>query len=93
MVQLERMSQGAPPPIGQPVTLCVDPAHCVTCSDEAQVAVALGVDLERGVALVELATGSDEVDITLIDDVAPGVWLLVHGGVAIGRLGAAGERP
>ena len=44
----------------------------------------LSVDLETGLALVEVRDITEEIDITLIENVAPGDWLLVHGGVAIG---------
>ena len=61
--------------------------HCVTCSDEAREVHVLSVDEGTGLALVEENKVQEEVDITLIDNVAPGDLLLVHGGVAIGRPG------
>ena len=68
--------------------------HCVTCSDEALTARVLRVDQETGLALVEIvdveaqfiAPKTEEVDITLVESVAPGDLLLVHGGVAIANL-------
>lgn len=60
--------------------------HCVTCSDEALPVQVLRVDQETGLALVTVKDTTEEVDITLVEDVAPGDMLLVHGGVAIGRL-------
>jgi hydrogenase maturation factor len=40
-----------------------------------------------GIALVETeAGGQEEIDITLVDEVEPDGWLLVHGGVAIANL-------
>ena len=60
--------------------------HCVTCSDEALPVQVLRVDQETGLALVTVKDSTEEVDITLVEDVAPGDMLLVHGGVAIGRL-------
>lgn len=61
--------------------------HCITCSDEAREVHVLSVDEGTGLALVEENKVQEEVDITLIDNVAPGDLLLVHGGVAIGHLG------
>ena len=63
--------------------------HCVTCSDEALTARVLRVDQETGLALVEIMAEkhtTEEVDITLVESVAPGDLLLVHGGVAIANL-------
>ena len=57
--------------------------HCITCSDEAIPARVLRIDQNTGVALVIIEDAAEEVDITLIDDVAPGDVILVHGGVAI----------
>ncbi len=60
--------------------------HCVTCSDEALPAKVLRVDQEAGLALVAAQDTTEEIDITLVEGVAPGDVLLVHGGVAIGHL-------
>jgi hydrogenase assembly chaperone HypC/HupF len=60
--------------------------HCVTCSDEAQPARVMHIDLELGTALVEIKNQTTEVDITLVEGVLPGDWLLVHGGVAIATI-------
>ena len=61
--------------------------HCITCSDEALPARVLRIDHGMGMALVETeAGGQEEVDITLVDEVEPDGWLLVHGGVAIANL-------
>lgn len=57
--------------------------HCTTCSDEALPAQVLRVDAQAGLALVTLKDTTEEVDITLVDSIAPGDMLLVHGGVAI----------
>ncbi len=71
-------------------TSCVLDAegHCVTCSDEALPAKVLHVDQETGLALVMVKDTTEEIDITLVDDVAPGDILLVHGGIAIGHVPA-----
>ena len=58
--------------------------HCTTCGDELLSARVLGINQENGTALVEIADATEEVDISLVDEVTPGALLLVHGGVAIG---------
>jgi hydrogenase maturation factor len=60
--------------------------HCITCSDEALHARVLRVDQEAGLAEVTIKDTSEEIDITLVESVAPGDVLLVHGGVAIARV-------
>src|SRR6516162_9365615 len=61
--------------------------HCVLCSDEGLPARVLRIDEQRGVALVTSKDEVGEIDITLVDEVKPGDWLLVHGGVAIATVG------
>ncbi len=56
---------------------------CLTCSDEAILVKVLSVNQATGLALVEVCDQTEEVDITLVEDVAPGDMLLAHGGVAI----------
>ncbi len=60
--------------------------HCITCSDEALQVRVLYVDEENGLAQVTLNGISEEIDITLVESIAPGDVLLVHGGVAIARV-------
>lgn len=60
--------------------------HCLTCSDEAIAVKVLTVNEQTGLALVEVSDQVEEVDITLVEDIAPGDRLLVHGGVAIANL-------
>jgi hydrogenase assembly chaperone HypC/HupF len=60
--------------------------HCITCSDEAIAVRVLQVEQESDMALVEVENQTEEVDITLVEHVAPGDTLLVHGGVAIALL-------
>lgn len=60
--------------------------HCLTCSDEAMAVKVLSVHQEAGLALVLVSDKTEEVDISLVEEVAPGDMLLVHGGVAIGSL-------
>ena len=61
--------------------------HCITCSDEALTARVLRIDQQMGIASVAIGEASDEVDITLLEEVAEGDLLLVHGGVAIANVG------
>lgn len=75
-------------------TYCTPPAdgYCATCSDEALQARVLRIDQETGLALVEVMAEemrTEEIDITLVENVVPGDLLLVHGGVAI----ANADRP
>ena len=65
--------------------------HCITCSDEAVTVQVLRVDSETGIALVTVQDKTEEVDITLVEDVVPGDWLLVHGGVAIASVDEAND--
>ena len=60
--------------------------HCITCSDEALQVRVLYVDEENGLAQVTINGTSEEIDITLVESIAPGDVLLVHGGVAIARV-------
>lgn len=57
--------------------------HCITCSDEALPAKVLEVDPVMALAVVEIEGQVTEVDISLVDEVAVGHLLLVHGGVAL----------
>ena len=63
--------------------------HCITCSDEALQVRVLHVDQESGLAQVAINDTSEEIDITLVESIAPGDVLLVHGGVAIARVDEA----
>jgi hydrogenase assembly chaperone HypC/HupF len=65
--------------------------HCITCSDEALPAKVLRVDQESGLAMVSVKNTIEEIDITLVDSVAPGDMLLVHGGVAIAHQDEASD--
>jgi hydrogenase assembly chaperone HypC/HupF len=58
--------------------------HCITCSDEAVQVRVVSVNEENGLALVTVDGVEEEVDVTLVEQIAPGDLLLVHGGVAIG---------
>lgn len=60
--------------------------RCITCADEAVQARVIHIDAEAGQALVAHGDISATVDITLVDEVRPGDILLVHGGIALGRV-------
>lgn len=60
-----------------------DEEHCTASSDQAQPAKVLSVDHAHGLALVEIAQTTAEIDVSLIEDVEPGDTLLVHEGVAL----------
>ncbi len=60
--------------------------HCITCSDEALPARVLSINEAAALAQVEAGGITEEVDISLVDAVAPGDLLLVHGGVALSNL-------
>jgi len=57
--------------------------HCVTCSDEVQLANVLQINQEEQYALVMIEDTIEEVDISLVETISPGDQLLIHGGVAI----------
>ena len=60
--------------------------HCLTCGDEAVAVKVMSVDREQGLAFCSLwsDTGlTEEIDITLIENVTVGDILLAHAGVAI----------
>lgn len=61
--------------------------HCLTCADEAVPVKVIRIDQEAGLAFVDdpiNPTGqAEEIDITLVENVAVGDILLAHAGVAI----------
>jgi hydrogenase maturation factor len=63
--------------------------RCITCSDEALQVRVLSVDEVKGLAQVTLNGTVEEIDISLVDSIAPSDILLVHGGVAIERVDEA----
>lgn len=58
--------------------------YCITCADQAVPARVINVNPSADLALVELENKLAEIDIALIERVAPGDIVLVHAGVAIG---------
>ncbi len=64
-----------------------DAGHqCLTCSDAVCSGRVMHVDREAGLALVEINHQTEEIDITLVEEIGLGDLLLTHGGVAIARL-------
>ncbi|MGA7418315.1 MAG: HypC/HybG/HupF family hydrogenase formation chaperone [Acidimicrobiales bacterium] len=63
---------------------CTD-AHCITCADEGRVAEVVELAGPLSV-VVRSAGGTEDVDVSLVDPVAPGDLVLVHAGVALSRL-------
>lgn len=63
-----------------------DHGHCSTCSDEALPAQVLRVLQAEETAVTVMNGAEVQIDISLVEDVQPGTWLLVHGGVALERL-------
>lgn len=64
--------------------------HCITCSDEAVPVQIVRLDAASGLAMVirvDEPEIQEEIDISLLERVAPGDMVLAHGGVAIGCLG------
>jgi len=65
---------------------CADEV-CITCSDEGRLGeVVAPPGEEYGPALVRTASGEEDVDVTLVGEVAPGDLVLVHAGAALTRL-------
>lgn len=63
------------------------PERCVTCSDEAVLAVVVRVDGDT--ALVEADGAREAVGIELVAPVVPGETLLCHAGIALQRVETA----
>ncbi|GER91124.1 hypothetical protein KDW_52860 [Dictyobacter vulcani] len=61
--------------------------HCLTCGDVAVSVRVVQVNVEQGTALVTVESTTEEIDISLLDSVAVGDTVLVHGGVALERCG------
>ena len=65
----------------------IDDEPCITCSDQALPARVVFVNVDSGLALVAVDEHRTEmVDVSLLDAVAPGDLILVHGGVALEAL-------
>ena len=83
--QLDPLKQELGPIVDVSCSLDAE-GHCITCSDEALQVRVLYVDEENGLAQVTLNGNTEEIDITLVENIAPGDILLVHGGIAIARV-------
>jgi hydrogenase maturation factor len=59
---------------------------CITCSDEGRLGEVVDHDA-LGTARVRTASGIEEIITTLVEPVASGELLVVHAGMAIGRVG------
>ena len=77
---------------GGPPTFCATDHGCITCADEGVEVTVAGVAADGLVDCVDGNGVAGQVDAALVGDVASGDVLLVHAGVAIARLGAAGAR-
>ncbi len=65
---------------------CTDEV-CVTCSDEGRLAEVVEAPATlTDAAAVRTATGEEDVDVTLVGEVAPGDLILVHAGMALARV-------
>ena len=73
-------------------TFCATDHGCITCADEGVEVTVLAAALDGLAACADGNGVAGEVDVALVGDVAPGDALLVHAGVAIAWLGAAGAR-
>jgi hydrogenase maturation factor len=62
----------------------VNPERCLTCSDDAVVAVVVAVDGNE--ALVTADGREERVALDLVPDPAPGELLLCHAGIALERV-------
>jgi hydrogenase maturation factor len=71
---------------------CATGHGCITCADEGVEVTVAGVAADGLADCVDGNGVSGRVDAALVGDVAPGDVLLVHAGVAIARLDAAGAR-
>jgi hypothetical protein len=71
----------------EPAGACDDEV-CVTCSDEGRPAEVVEPPAGPfGTALVRTATGDEQIDTTLVGEVAAGDLLLVHAGSALTKVG------
>lgn len=82
----QRTLSAAGQPGGSPLCGFGEAGHCLTCADKALPARVLSVKEAAWLALVEMLGTAMEVDITLVEAVRPGDWLLVHGGVAMAHV-------
>jgi hydrogenase assembly chaperone HypC/HupF len=78
-----------PGPLTPDAAECTD-AVCVTCSDEGRLVEVLQPPRQAfGTALVRSPDGEEEIDVTLVGEVAVGDLVLVHAGSALTRVEVA----
>lgn len=66
---------------------CIDPHHCITCSDEGVPMRVLTID-DTGLARCRDEHGVvTDVMTALVDSLRPGETVLVHAGTALTRIG------
>lgn len=82
------------PGTNEPLCRFDEHGYCVTCSDEVTRARVVSVNAASFLATAAVGDTTLDIDISLVEEVMPGEWVLIQGGVAIGRLGEApdGER-
>jgi hypothetical protein len=83
---LQQLEREPAPPVIEPTCTTDEYGHCSTCNDEPRPARVLSVDHDTELALVAIGDTTGEVDIRLVDQVVPGVVLLIQGGVAIAKM-------
>lgn len=96
----DAQAQPATPPVAQALRdlnllassiECTDEV-CITCSDEGRVGEVLTPPAGQFMpALVRTDRGEEEVDVTLVGEVAPGDLILIHAGGAIARIPGPAE--
>ena len=69
----------------QDAAQCTDEV-CITCSDEGRLGEVLAPSRDDGLALVRTATGNERVAPMLVDPIEIDELLLIHAGMAIGRV-------
>jgi hydrogenase maturation factor len=77
---------------GGPDAVSCGEEHCITCGDQGIEMRVAGAADAAGIVSCQDADGArTDVDVLLVEPVVPGELLLVHAGVAIGRVGPRGE--
>jgi hydrogenase maturation factor len=77
---------------GRPGATSCGEEHCITCGDQGiEMRVAAAPDAVGIASCQDADGGRSDVDVLLVEPVVPGELLLVHAGVAIGRVGPREE--
>lgn len=95
MSDIIRLQPGTSPPVTTLEVVCEPDAHgrCIVCSDDAQPAIIKQLFRDGWTAVAEMAGRETEIDISLIDAVAVGQTVMVHGGVALERISGKRNDP